>query len=42
VLTFFVQLEARSTSRKNGMNAIDSLRMAIDGTPFIPDFVLSG
>lgn len=31
-----------STSRKNGMNAIDSLRMAIDGTPFIPDFVLSG
>ncbi|OJX39878.1 MAG: hypothetical protein BGO78_13975 [Chloroflexi bacterium 44-23] len=31
-----------STSRKNGMNAIDSLRMAIDGQPYLPDFVASG
>lgn len=29
-----------STSRKNGVNAIDSLRMAIAGSPFVPDFVL--
>jgi transposase len=29
-----------STSRKNGVNAIDSLRMAIAGTPFIPDCLL--
>lgn len=31
-----------STSRKNGVNAIDSLHMAIAGSPFIPDFVLLG
>lgn len=29
-----------STSRKNNVNAVDSLRMAVAGTPFIPDFVL--
>lgn len=29
-----------STSRKNGVNAIDSLRMAIVGSPFIPEFIL--
>jgi hypothetical protein len=29
-----------STTLKNGVNAIDSLRMAIAGSPFIPEFIL--
>jgi len=30
-----------STSRKNDMNVIDVLRMAINGQPYLPDFVAS-